>query len=875
MEQAPAIKQGQINLPAPFCMTTLLHLTDETARPLISLSTHKGRYLFGKVPEGSQRILNTFKLRYNNLKGIFLSGTINSWTDIGGLAGLFLTISDGSSKDVNVFGNRNLIQYIIATWRHFVFRKGVKINITDPESDLIHDGEEVNIFSIKIPRDKPTHTTRRDRQKIHNSALDKLISCMFPMDTSIVNSKDPESYTKIDPSLHTYVDLPPAPHVYQSQESYSYLIRILPAPGKFNPKEAIALGVKPGPLFRQLQLGSVVLNEAGEEVHPHQVMGESRKLSKVLVVDIPNNFYYGNTIKCKEWFIKDEKKGDEDIGLVYHFLGADVDFNLEKYTKDFLCQFPQDTQHVISHPSMTNNTILNIRSSCNILTLKSLMNENFNVINSEPYVPLNPNDRITRLHALQTYCITYDGIQPDTSAIFDGDSEQIYKEKVIPSLEPLDVPIKSFSELANKKIDFSSSKSSSSLKDQVQVITLGTGSSLPTASRNVTGNLVRIPFRKTKDSDITFRSVLLDGGEATLGNLKRMVGPNGSQELLKELSLIFLSHLHADHHLGIVSVINEWFEVNHDDDDARLHLIVPDDYIMFLEDWYSLEENYHKFYNKDKLRVFSAEAFVPPSRATGPVRPISLKQFERIFDSGEKHDAFRVPVNVDTSEIYKMYEYIGLKRVELARAHHCAFSYSSVMKYKLSKDENFIVSYSGDTAPNPYFAYIGYGTDLLIHEATFANSLAKDAYEKKHSTMIEAIHVALCMNCPKIILTHFSSRFANTNNCIKRTRMKEAAEHVEHYMKNMRRRSEIFDFDIKSNPLKYSKTYDNLEIYFAYDLMSVRYSDIKLQEKYWDIFDEIFTPSMFEREVDENFEEEGVPPKDAPAKRQKITDQWY
>lgn len=866
------MKEGQISAGSEFAFATVNHLTNETTRPLVTLSTPSGgRYLFGKMCEGSQRLMGSYKLRYGNLRGLFMSGTINSWDDIGGLPGFFLTVSDANKKNINVMGNRELITYIIATWRQFVFRKGIKIHAAEPETGPIHADKEVNVFHIKIPREEPSHTIHRATLKEHQSALEKLISLMFPLDTSVVNSKDPDSYKNLVPNLHQFVKLPPAPEAYQSQESYSYLVRILPSPGKFDVKRAIALGLKPGPVFRQLQFGNAVQNENGDTIYPNQVLGETRTFQKVLIIDIPNNSYYKNTIKSEEWFRKDDERGHEEIGLVYHFLGNDVDFNLEKYTSDFLNKFPSETRHVISHVSMTNNTLLNVRSVHNNLILKSVMDENYNIPDLEAYQPLDPNDRITRLHSLQKFNIRYEGIAPNYSSIIQKGNQEIYEQEVVPVLQDK-LPMKPYSEFESTKVNFNADKNQP-LKDQVHIMTIGTGSSLPTIARNVIANMVRIPYQKEKGGDVSYRSVLLDGGENTLGNLKRMVDSQQLEQLFKELSLIFLSHLHADHHLGIASMINKWFEVNHGNDDARLHLIAPHDYIAFINDWYSLEKNYNKFYNAGKLCIFNVEEFF--RNLVGCYKQIDLQEFERKYDYNDCRIPPKVPVEADPGKINEMYKYIGLNEVKFVRALHCPFSYSSIMDYKLSEYQNFVVSYSGDTRPNPAFSKVGHGSDLLIHEATFGNDFAKDAVEKKHSTMIEAIYTGLRMNCSKLILTHFSSRFANSNNSIQRCKMSEAVHHVNEYLKNENSQPNIFDFDVTQNPAKSRKTYENLDMCFAYDLMNVKFGDIHLQEQHWDIFNEIFIPGMNEREADETFEEEGLPSKELPAKRRKIVNEWY
>ena len=53
--------------------------------------------------------------------------------------------------------------------------------------------------------------------------------------------------------------------------------------GLFHPEWAVAFGVIPGPDFGRLQRGEVVVSSTGREVHPHEVMEESRQGRKIVV----------------------------------------------------------------------------------------------------------------------------------------------------------------------------------------------------------------------------------------------------------------------------------------------------------------------------------------------------------------------------------------------------------------------------------------------------------------------------------------------------------------------------------------------------------------------------------------------------------------
>ncbi|KRH94261.1 putative tRNA processing endoribonuclease Trz1 [Pseudoloma neurophilia] len=54
------------------------------------------------------------------------------------------------------------------------------------------------------------------------------------------------------------------------------------------------------------------------------------------------------------------------------------------------------------------------------------------------------------------------------------------------------------------------------------------------------------------------RYVLLDCGEDTLSQFNRIGNSSDRKERLRALSVIFISHSHADHHLGCVDLIKEW-----------------------------------------------------------------------------------------------------------------------------------------------------------------------------------------------------------------------------------------------------------------------------------------------------------------------------
>lgn len=82
------------------------------------------------------------------------------------------------------------------------------------------------------------------------------------------------------------------------------------------------------------------------------------------------------------------------------------------------------------------------------------------------------------------------------------------------------------------------------------------------------------------------------------------------------------------------------------------------------------------------------------------------------------------------------------------------------MAVSLTFPTGFKFSYSGDCRPSAAFAEIGKDSTVLLHEATFDDQLQGDALAKKHSTTSDALGVGAVMGARRVLLTHFSQRYA-------------------------------------------------------------------------------------------------------------------
>jgi ribonuclease Z len=82
-----------------------------------------------------------------------------------------------------------------------------------------------------------------------------------------------------------------------------------------------------------------------------------------------------------------------------------------------------------------------------------------------------------------------------------------------------------------------------------------------------------------------------------------------------------------------------------------------------------------------------------------------------------------------------------------------------------------VLGYISDTAPCDSCLAIAKNADLLISESTFESGLDEKAFEYTHLTAKDAASIAASAGAKKLILTHFSQRYADITPILEEARI--------------------------------------------------------------------------------------------------------
>lgn len=519
--------------------------------------------------------------------------------------------------------------------------------------------------------------------------------------------------------------IPPIKDVHRmaANRATSFLLRGPDVRGKFHPEKAISLGITPGKNFGLLASGKSVVNSKGETVHPHQVMNPKVDGFLLLVVDCPSvddipsiieDGFYGS------YYATPEREGGT-LRLIIHMLGNGVIHSREY--REWMSRFGTEVKHCIS---LDESKQLRPVDQISTRVQRSL-----NAIDPEIYVypristtnfvfPLEWG--LSKNYAISTDLMIYK--LDTTGELSHGKcldlktlSRSFLEDKI--NAQKLNMYNEMCSDI--RKIIEEKKSTTEDFTDDLFVCTLGTGSASPSLSRNVSANLVCC-------GDLT---LLLDCGEGTGAQMARIFGsgsdlPYDLKHVFETLKMIYISHAHADHHMGLTGVLEmrkRHFELTKTPP-PDLYIISPVYVNNFLNELC------------DACNISIPEVHI-----------MDLNKFySKMGNSG-----------ITAEALENMQRKLNLQNLKIVPVNHCRQSTGIVLRFKNGRS----IAYSGDCRPSLILSREAQDCDIFIHEATFEDTSFGlcEAIKKKHCTSAEALKVVNKARCKLAILTHFSQRY--------------------------------------------------------------------------------------------------------------------
>ncbi|MFA6419975.1 MAG: ribonuclease Z [archaeon] len=272
--------------------------------------------------------------------------------------------------------------------------------------------------------------------------------------------------------------------------------------------------------------------------------------------------------------------------------------------------------------------------------------------------------------------------------------------------------------------------------EPIKITFLGTSGSVPQKDKNFASVL------------LTFKgdSLLFECPEGTQKQLMQ------SEQSMMSINNIFISHMHADHFLGLFGWIST---MTLNQRKEKLTIFSPKGgkekiQKMMKEVIYpSFPIEYVELTKKTLLEneFFTVKAY--PLKHEIACFGFVFKEADKI---GEFNRAKAEKLGIPPGPIYAK-----LVAGEKVKLNGKTFVQKDVMDYTKKREGRKIVI-AADTRPVKETIVESKGAELLIHEATFLDKQKDKAIEALHTTVLEAAQIAKKAKAKKLALFHFSAR---------------------------------------------------------------------------------------------------------------------
>lgn len=337
-----------------------------------------------------------------------------------------------------------------------------------------------------------------------------------------------------------------------------YAVHTPDIPGKFDAKMADKLGVKPN-MRNRLVKGEDVVVEGGRVVKPSECISPSTPGSVVIIVHVPSPSYLNSFLNDHEQKWK-HYQASAATKLVVHMSPREV--VVAPAYQAWMASFAlPGVQHWIFNEDYCPQSAVFQSSAVNLSKLHLLDNAVFRT----PFSTEQPSVDIRTDFPSQSILA---GCPLDAFHLAPLNSLGLDKSEALKPLQPivnaalhklLDPTVNSefvsaFNALQQLQLE------QTTPNQGFEVVCLGTGAALPSKYRNVSSTYLHVDGQG---------GLLFDAGEGSFGQLFRRYGPAEIASIIRGLKCVFISHMHADHHLGLLRILGLRSKVHREAEPTR------------------------------------------------------------------------------------------------------------------------------------------------------------------------------------------------------------------------------------------------------------------------------------------------------------------